>query len=124
MAIGANGVAQAELTLCAERDNFGDRRDGNFQLKETRLLPWAFVRFGGDGEDRYVMPMNGFKITETTDAQVAQTEDVIGNRVWQRIYLEYMPFRAFPLESQRPLVNGPGDEGVLGQVAVHFFGGV
>ena len=121
------GIERAEYILCFERDSFGDRRDGILDGKgrEERLLPWVFIRLDGNAEERYVMPIDKVPIMERTDAQVAQTEDCIGNRPWQRMYVEYMQNRPFPLEAFRPSTsNTSGDANIAGPVAVQYFGGV
>ena len=127
MSFTAGAVEKAELILCFERDSFGDLRDGIRDGKgpETKLLPWAFVRFQGLEEDRYVMPLNSININDTISPVNATAEDNAGNDVWQRIYMEFMPNRPFPLEAFREAsVNGPGDSTVPGPIAIHYFGGV
>ena len=125
MAISRDGVARARIIWLFERDQFGDRRDGSGHAPETRLLPWAFIRFDGDAEENYVMPHNGMPFTERSTDQTVGTEDAQGNRAFARQYMEFMPNRAFPLESSGAAsVNSNRDDGVPGPVALHYFGGV
>ncbi len=121
MSIANNGVANAEVTLLFTKDDFGSRRDG-IRMIEHRALPWCFIRFGGDAEDRYVMPLEHIPLIETTDAQVAVTEDAIGNRPFKTT-IEFTDFKAFP-QAPTNSGSGPGDNNIAGPHGVMFFGGV
>ena len=127
MSFTAGAVEQAELTLCFERDTFGDRSDGFRDGKgsETEMLPWAFIRFKGNEEDRYVMPLNSYNICDTLSPINATAEDAVGTEPYSRTYIEFMPNRPFPLEAFREAsANGPGDSTISGPIAIHYFGGV
>jgi len=127
MAINDATIESAEITYCLERiGNFRD--DYGYGRKPVRQLPWAFVRFGGAGEDRkYVMPippnvaMMGSGIN---DALVGLTVSVTSQPLhftYGRAFIEYMPNQPFPFENS----TGPRSNGdPAGDVAVHFFGGV
>ena len=105
MAITTEGMEKAEWTFCYEKSG-----------AQVRMLPWAFLRFGDDGEDRqYVVPIPplGTSIGPGGNSSVPPR--------FYRTYAEFMPFRAFPMETDRPLAVS-GD--VPGPVALHFFGGI
>ena len=107
MAVNANTIDRAEWTFCVEREG-----------EQTRALPWAFLKFGGDDEERkYVVPLPPFGLGV---GMLPVAANVIGWAPYRQ-YQEVMPFRAFPLDSAR---GSRAYDDPPGTVAVHFFGGV
>ena len=105
--INGNTMDHAEVTYCYERDI----QAGGVQV--TRPLPWAFIRFGDTNEEqKYVAPTGSLGLT------------MPGRGVF-RAFQEFMPSRAFPLETSRPArVNNADDVNRPGPIGVHFFGAV
>jgi hypothetical protein len=108
MAITADSIDKAVWTFCYETLGGGRRRK----------LPWAFVRFGTEGDETYVVPVCG-PVTGASAGHVPLPPDTLIEG--DPVFMDNVPF---PQEANRRRSNGPGDANIGGPVALHYFGGV
>lgn len=115
MAYTSRGIEEMEITFCYQRVQ---RRNDD---PEMRRLPWAFVRFRDDGEERrYVMTVPPLGLTAGGGGSPLLDPGALLPPT--RSYYEFMDHAPFPLENGAPApVNSTEDDRFPGPRAVHFF---
>ena len=130
MAVNNNTMEQAEYTFLFEKlPNNAPYRDATGYGRVTvKQLPWCFIRFADDGEDRkYVQPLSPIQMmcgggghqSQLRDLTFAETVSVCSTHGVS--FMEFAEFAPFPYERYARV---PSDDRVGGPIAIHFFGGI
>lgn len=111
-------IEEAEVTFLFERfkNNSSYRDDYGYGRPTIRQLPWCFIRFGGDGEERkYIQTLSpesiisGLYNTNLRDLKYSETNASLGF-VYARAFMDFSSFVPFPQEN--------------GLSGIHFYGGI